>query len=418
MTKENRKVLLASLEPGEERKLISYKDKKDVFPIYEIPLEALIYNPYNGRIKAIVKSWEARNEKLDPENYKDARIIEQFLWESAENRNKETKASINKYGQFETGIVTSDGVIIDGNRRASILNILNREDDGDRKFKAIILKDDLRDNPKEIIELETIYQMGVDSKVDYNPIEKYLRCEELRVFGFTDVQIADMLSTNLNEISKWFDIFSLMENYLNRYGYKNLYVALEKREGHFVDLRQYLRSYRQGVGRDYANWNYSESDLSDLKTSYNDYTRLRFPVQNCRIIANPRKSQSFFCNEKIWTEFYTNHNEIRNSIQEDDLDIIVESLKSKKIDEIIYYRDDLWRNKVKDDFQDNLFTHKRKLEDILRYSRPLKSLKSAKGTLESINFKDVADSPDPEITTISDSMIDILNQIKSKNNLV
>lgn len=417
MTKEDRKSILASLVPGEERKLISYKGKTEVLPVFEIPLKTLIYNPYNGRIKAIVKSWETRNDQLNPEIPRDARIIEQFLWDSAENRNKETKASIKKYGQFEIGIVTSDGVIIDGNRRASILNILNREDDGNRKFKAIILEDDLLDNEKEIIELETIYQMGVDSKVDYNPIEKYLRCDELRALGFTDAEIADMLSTNVNEIIKWFDIFSLMQEYLERYGYQNLYVGLEKREGHFVDLRQYLRSYRQGVGRVYANWQYTEKDLSNLRVAYNDYTRMRLPVQNCRIIANPKKSQSFFCNENIWQGFYNNHFEIRNTVQEDDLDIIIDGLKNKKIDEILYYRDDLWRNRVKDDLQDNLFTHKRKLEDILRYSRPLKSLKSAQGTLESINISDVQESPDPEITLISDSMILILDKIKSANNI-
>jgi len=415
MTTAERKDILSKLQPGSERKLITYDEKREPYDVYDIPLDALIYNPYNGRIKAITESWESRNDKLNPEVEKDVRIIEQFLWDSAEAANKQTKISIKEYGQFETGIVTQDGVIIDGNRRACILNILNREDGGDRKFKAIILKDDLRDNRKEIVALETVYQMGVDSKVDYNPIEKYLRCEELRTLGFPDEQISKMLSQSLGEITKWFDILDLMNNYLDRYGYKNLYVGLEKREGHFVDLRQYLKSYKHGVGRDYSNWRYNDNDLENLTIAYNDYTRIRMPVQNCRVIANPKKSESFFCHENIWKVFFENHINIRESIEEEELDLISEKLKDKKIDEIIYHRDDLWRSKIREDLNDNLFTQKRILEDKLKYSRPLKSLKAAKSTLGSIEVIDVSSAPDPEITILSDQMISMLEDIKHAN---
>ncbi|XOV94876.1 MAG: hypothetical protein ACFHWX_09240 [Bacteroidota bacterium] len=415
MTAEERKSVLLKLEPGPERKLISYKDKREPYDVYEIPLDVLIYNPYNGRIKAIAESWERRNDKLNPEVEKDILIIEQFLWDSAEAANKQTKASIKEYGQFETGIVTQDGVIIDGNRRACILNILNREDGLDRKFKAIILRDDLRENRKEIVALETVYQMGVDSKVDYNPIEKYLRCEELRTLGFSDEEISKMLSQSPSEVGKWFDILELMKGYLERYGYENLFIGLEKREGHFVDLRQYLRSYRQGVGRDYAKWDYTESDLANLTLTYNDYTRIRMPVQNCRVIANPKKAESFFCHESIWKDFYNNHIAIRESVEEEELDIISDRLKNRKIDEIIYYRDDLWRREIRDELNDNLYTQKRILEDRLKYSRPLKALKAAKSSLDSIEIGDITASPDPEITTLSNQMIARLNDIKLAN---
>lgn len=40
-------------------------------------------------------------------------------------------------------------------------------------FLAIILPDDAEE--KDIQQLETIYQMGEDDKLDYNPIEKYLK---------------------------------------------------------------------------------------------------------------------------------------------------------------------------------------------------------------------------------------------------
>ncbi len=416
MRKEDRIKGLVNLHATGEKKLINYKGVKNIYDVFNIPLKYLIYNPYNGRIKAISKSWENTNHKLSPENDEDALIIEQFLWDSAENRNKQTKASILEYGQIEAGIVTKDGVIIDGNRRASIINVINREEKLDLNFRAIILPDELHENEREIIQLETVYQMGVDNKVDYNPIEKYLRCQELIDLEFSIKEISKMLAVSEIEVNKWLEILKLMNEYLGKYGYNKMFVALEKREGHFVDLMQYLRSYNQGVGRDYANWNYGEGDLYNLKEIYNDFTRLRFPVQNCRIIANPSKGQSFFCHEEIWQPFESNHYTIVEEVHEDALDIYIERTKQGKIQNIIADRDELWRKKVKGDLIDNLYTSKRVLEDKLKYDEPLKKLKTAQRTINSIELIDVQGKKSSELDDISDQIIDGVSKIMDANN--
>ena len=89
---------------------------------FEIPLEYLVYNPYNGRIGSVVKSYERQNHQLNPEDLDDKRIIEKFLWDSKPEANKKTKERLLKEHQQRHGIVTADGMIIDGNRRASLLN--------------------------------------------------------------------------------------------------------------------------------------------------------------------------------------------------------------------------------------------------------------------------------------------------------
>lgn len=89
---------------------------------FEIPLEYLVYNPYNGRIGSVVKSYERQNHQLNPEDPDDKRIIEKFLWDSKPEANKKTKERLLKEHQQRHGIVTADGMIIDGNRRASLLN--------------------------------------------------------------------------------------------------------------------------------------------------------------------------------------------------------------------------------------------------------------------------------------------------------
>ncbi|MDA6854677.1 hypothetical protein OSL50_26375, partial [Escherichia coli] len=51
----------------------------------------------------------------------DKAIIEKFLYDSKVDRNKTTMESLLKNGQQRYGIVTSDGTIVDGNRRAMLL---------------------------------------------------------------------------------------------------------------------------------------------------------------------------------------------------------------------------------------------------------------------------------------------------------
>jgi len=158
-------------------KEIWYKNSRRKLLVYEIDLQYVVYNVYNGRIASFVKSYEKQTgEKLDASKTDDIKIIEEFLWNSNIPSNKETKKSLSEKKQLEYGIVTKDGVIIDGNRRAMLIKQLAFENaEQPMYFLAVILEETLDQNPKEIMRLETTYQMGEDAKVDYNAIEKYLK---------------------------------------------------------------------------------------------------------------------------------------------------------------------------------------------------------------------------------------------------
>ena len=75
-------------EPVQTGINLYYRGKSHTFNAYSIPLEYLIYNKYNGRISAQVKSLERESRPLDPENPDDVKTIEKFLRESNEKRNK------------------------------------------------------------------------------------------------------------------------------------------------------------------------------------------------------------------------------------------------------------------------------------------------------------------------------------------
>jgi hypothetical protein len=60
-------------------KEVWYKNSRRKLPVYEIDLQYLVYNAYNGRIASLVKSYEKQTgEKLDASKTEDIKIIEEF----------------------------------------------------------------------------------------------------------------------------------------------------------------------------------------------------------------------------------------------------------------------------------------------------------------------------------------------------
>ncbi len=415
MTKEERVAKLVEIEASEPlmNKFIWYKDVNKEFGVHQIPLELLTYNPYNGRIMSMTKSFEKQRGAIDLTDETHRELIEKFLWDSAPDYNQNTLKSLKRYGQNEIGIVTKDGVIIDGNRRAFLLGELNKEDDLNRKFLGIILPDELHQNREEISTLETIYQIGVDDKVDYNPIEKYLKCDELREF-YSIEQIASLMSESVPKINTYLTILSLMKEYLNYLGYPEVYTKLYKKEGHFVDLNNYLNSYSKSATKyQLVDWPYSDQDILDLKKIYFDYIRLGLPVSNTRAIGRPNKMNSFFCHNEVWSGFKAKHQETLSSYKELTLDEFKVINKGSDLEKLTIERDDLWGEKVGHKILNNLNYYNRILEDKKNSDSPTELLTRAKGTISLIETKNLNESNKAELSVLISDIKLQLSEIES-----
>ncbi|PGX01048.1 MULTISPECIES: hypothetical protein [unclassified Bacillus (in: firmicutes)] len=374
-----------------------YKGQERKFDVYQIPLECLVYNPYNGRIGTKVKTFEVTSHKLNPENQNDISIIEQFLWDSKHDRNKKTLKSLLKIGQQEYGIVTKNGYIIDGNRRASLLNKINNNKEEYSKvydvrpcsyFNAIILDDNV--GQKEILQLETMYQMGREEKLDYNATEKYLKCQQLKEVGYSIEDIADMMGEGSSKnIQKYLDILELMDQYLDYYGYNNMYAMLDKREGQFVDLNNYEKAYRNRSGNAKTNWNPQDDDISEMLQISFDYIRAQYEGKEFRNIAKNGKStvpQSFFASQKLWQEFRDKHFENVETIEEDPIDAFLSRANNdEEIIDSLTERDEEWTKKVINPIKENLKYSKSKLDNIQEADKPLTLLERAKNALLEID---------------------------------
>ncbi|UZT97066.1 hypothetical protein ODZ84_17945 [Chryseobacterium fluminis] len=373
-----------------EIKKIWYKGKMKDFPISEIPLSKLIYNKYNGRIKSLVLSYESGIGRiLNATDTKDKGIIESYLYDSAANRNEKTLQSLQDYGQQEIGIVTSDMIIIDGNRRASLLNKLHREDKIETNvFKAIILDEKLEDNPLEIIKLETNYQMGVDNKVEYKPIEKYLRCHELIHEHQVDInEVAKLMSESVHRINQWLDILSLMNEYLIYLDSPKVYTRLDKKEGHFVDLYNYIKKYKA-----------SNINVIELKEVYFDYIRLGVPVQRVRIIGNPNNSQSLFAKQDLWIPFYENHKMIKASYNETSFSSVKPIYPDKSNEEIFDKLDNDFQDKIGLPLKENLTEGEIQLKILADRNATLKELNRILNYIVKLK---IVETPEEEVEQIS-----------------
>ncbi len=227
-----------------------YRGERKSFDVWEIPMECLIYNQYNGRIGSVVKSYEKQNHKLNPELTDDAALIEKFLWQSKADKNEKTMGSLRQVGQLKFGIVTSDGVIVDGNRRVSLMNRIlsdaratQEEKNRCKFFRAVILPENA--TKKDILQLETSFQMGEDEKVDYNPIEKYLKCKDLEDAGFTRDEIANFMGIKKKDIDTNLEILSLMDEYLSFYEYDGIYTMAEGQENFLDKHNEAVASYEE-----------------------------------------------------------------------------------------------------------------------------------------------------------------------------
>jgi hypothetical protein len=402
-----------------------YKNSRKKMPVYEINLENLVYNRFNGRIASFVKSYEKQTgHELDPTSPADIKRIEEFLWNSNISSNKATEKSIAEQGQLKYGIVTKDGVIIDGNRRAMILKkVFTNENPV--YFHAVVLEETLDENPKEIMRLETTYQMGEDAKVDYEPIEKYLKCADLKSYEFSNDEIAKMMGEPSSKIDKYISMMTLMDEYLDKLGYSGIYTRLDKTEGAFWDLDDYLNRYSGGRSK-LIQWKYDDSDLHDLKLVYFDYIRGIYnrgkgsgsesgDSKDYRFIGQTSKKGSFFANKEVWDNFRDRHFEEIDKIREKEPTI--EELRAQSptqsLDQLFKGRDESYAKKVDAHLKKNLGLGRESLDNLNKKNEPLELLLSAKGKLESINRDSKAFLEDKAVYTIVDELRKLTDTLKT-----
>ena len=292
--------------------------KGDTFKVWRIPLSLLIPNVFNDRITWKIREYEAENDReLNMESDDDIELLYSMIMQEHPADNEKTKADLAKNGQQVDGVITNDGRIVDGNRRATLLRALfNGEADkygqnveDFRYFNAIILPEDV--DAKEIMALETMLQIGVDKKVDYNRICLYIKVDNLIKAGYTYAQIKQYMGLKSeNDVENMANIFKLMEEYLVAIGKPNRFTLLDGLEDQFINTRTVFKKLDNGTYD--ANWEYTPSDVASFKMVCYDYMRSKFEGKKYRdvLVGKPNKTNGVFIEKSVWDEFLEHHDSI------------------------------------------------------------------------------------------------------------
>lgn len=369
-----------------------YKGQPETFDVFQVDLDLLVFNRHNGRIESEMLTWQLEHDLGEKEYTEEVhKRIGDFLWKTNIERNRHTLEDLRVKQQQRPGIISLDGVLIDGNRRAMLLGKITPT----RTFEAIILPDTYYSDEKAIVRLETEFQIGEDSKLDYGPLEKYLKVKRLRAWYNVD-EIAQMMAITDGEVRKLEAIMGLMDDYLEHIDCAGLYTMLKEadgssKEGMFVDL--YLDLKRLEGGTAVIPWVVRKMDRLALRTVQFDYIRLGSGVLDGKdyreVSHNAKGQESFFAKEAIWKSFHARHKESVTP-GEEAVGTLQEYLDKNpdfpSRSEAAIARESQWRRTVSGPMKGNFNRAHNELEADIDKDEPRKLLERAFAQLTRVNY--------------------------------
>jgi len=244
------------------------KGKVDLAPIYKFNHRELAFNKVNGRIHAEATEKEAElGRDLDIWEKGDQKIIKELLLSMRKEENEKIKIDLATKGQIRPGIITCDGIVINGNRRKALLDEIY-EDTNVEKYKyleAHVLPSNI--TKSELWLIEAGIQMSTPQQLDYSPINTLLK---LKDGIFSGLRIEDMASriygVTAEKIKTDLERLELIDEYLNEFlGKPGKYYLVKGLAEHFIDLQNILVSAVNPRTRHKVDWDPEENDINELK---------------------------------------------------------------------------------------------------------------------------------------------------------
>lgn len=281
-----------------QEKLI-VKGRAMLCPIYNFDLRELAFNKANGRIKAEVAEREAElGRQLVLFDKTDQEIIKHILLSMRQDENEKVKEDLRKYGQRTHGIITCDGIVINGNRRKALLEKLYEEtrDDRFRYLDVQVLPSDI--TKAEIWLIEAGIQMSAPQQLDYSPINHLLKLREGINAGLEPDDMASRIyGVSTEKIKADLERLDLIDEYLSDFlGREGKYYLVKNVNEHFIDLQSIISWAKHPRGRVRMDWKWDENDITELKLVAFYYIRLR--MSHWRI----RELRDLFATRAAWNK--------------------------------------------------------------------------------------------------------------------
>jgi hypothetical protein len=237
--------ILKLLEDYKERNetkslTIEYRGKEKTFPVITIDPNVLLLNHNNNRLAAQLFDHPDKQVVYgNPTSQKAQSIISDLLAKTEKFKNLQEQ--LNEYGQQNPGLITRNGLLVNGNTRAVSLRLLNKPG-----IDVAVLSDDVDD--AAILDLEMSLQMVQLVHQDYTFTNELLLLEKCKVLKYSDKKIAEKMKWSRGWQKKLDERFQLLRliNEIRDF-MQPIYLAYEifdEKSQHLKDLNQEYESLK------------------------------------------------------------------------------------------------------------------------------------------------------------------------------
>lgn len=246
-------IIDAEVKVSKRKEQVHFRNEPKELPVVRLDIDLPIYRIKNGRTKVEQYQYIETNGLRHDffENSEEDRSVQQAQEKILLKLSKDEKASIynelkHVAVQTEALLLTSHGVVLNGNRRlAAIRELFNSDPKTYQKFShvnAIILPRETNESDLELLEAEL--QLAPETRLEYGWIERRLKLrrqiEELGISRST-IKLTYRFKRD-QEINVELQQLALAEEYLNDYLERPLaYQEVSQSEQLFTDLEKAIR---------------------------------------------------------------------------------------------------------------------------------------------------------------------------------
>ena len=275
-------------------------------PVYKVPIKILSFNFENGRIASEKITLESkRGNKLDDEDEKDQELVGEILLNSqwyGKKATEQLKASL-AIEQQEPAIVTWDGILLNGNRRAACLNSLFK-DTGKPQFKLINIVVLPQAGVNELLDLENRLQLAKDFREKYGPVNERIRLrylKEKRKMPMKEIINSVRQNWNEKQINSMIEEINLIDEFLKAAKKPNQYdEILKKGVESFTGLIQAINQPAGIKNSTRAKIEKQKRKLIGFGLINHPKTTYHHLRDYASVLRNPKACKEFLDNSKIY----------------------------------------------------------------------------------------------------------------------
>lgn len=293
---------VAGAAGSKETVTIDWRGQPRHVEVIDLPIDLMYYNPATHRIRAQRSHDLVLEQALESDPWSTASqdYLDFLLRANPSNPSepdpdlKALEESLEQEGQTEPGLITRDGILVNGNTRRAALKKL-----GKRSIRVGVLPASC--TWEDVNQVELSLQLRLDKRRDYSYINRMLAYEELTAAGVPEHEIARQFRTTSSTVKADLKVLAWIYEMIRRSAHDGASLRLVDFERAQENLRELGRSVAQAKNSEEAELlkeskmvaiilDFSKTDVRliepDFRERYLD-SRLPDPLKEPQAAAAP-----------------------------------------------------------------------------------------------------------------------------------